>query len=162
VGLLPRRQAPGCCGTAGAIAVGCLATPGNESLDAESPKRETSPVAALGQPGDFFAEVRPLARELALCLIRQELVGLQVGLNGSEATAGMPLNGHRLPAEATGAQGLPPTCRKRQRGAAAFAAVICRPKPLRNTGRPTANAADANTKSGNGGAARPPPRMSGG
>jgi len=37
-------------------------------------------VAAAPETMDCLAEVRPLAREVALFLIRQELVGLSVGL----------------------------------------------------------------------------------
>jgi hypothetical protein len=68
-------------------------------------------VATAPEPVDFFAEVRPLARELALCLIRQELVGLCVGLDGSGPAEGMALNGQRslaTPTDAAAASPGPP------------------------------------------------------
>jgi hypothetical protein len=57
---------------------------------------------------DSLAEVRPLARQVALGLIRQELAALQVGLNGSGPAEGMALGPGPAPQEATnGARGTP-------------------------------------------------------
>ena len=45
--------------------------------------------------------LQPLAHEIALALVRRELDGLAVGLNGSMASTEVHVRGHQLPQKAT-------------------------------------------------------------
>ena len=57
---------------------------------------------------DSLEEVRPLARALALELVRQELAGLRIGLNGSALSEEIAANGHQAPQDtANGAAAIP-------------------------------------------------------
>jgi hypothetical protein len=47
------------------------------------------------------SELQPLAHEIALALVRQELDAFAVSLNGSMATAAPAVGAHELPQEAT-------------------------------------------------------------
>jgi hypothetical protein len=59
---------------------------------------------------ELLEEVRPLAREIAVVLIREELAGLTASLNGaaSETDAEMVLSRPQLPSQATNAGGRTP------------------------------------------------------
>jgi hypothetical protein len=61
------------------------------------------PTAA--EPVDFLDEVRPLAREVAFALVRQELVGLGVSLNGAGPATEVAPGGRQLPQEASNGGG---------------------------------------------------------